>query len=154
MSFANPYVPDLSGMASVCEANFARLMRLLPDMAAGHGRHVYFMEGTNHTAIRLTITEQFKYTLTILVEQTSRLHDYLNPPSMEVRLYQDVRMAEVIRYDTYHRFNGIYHYPNEHMHHPDEKQQINAFLGEWLEHCLEHGKANIELNFVPNRAKM
>ncbi|EAT12394.1 DUF1249 domain-containing protein [Bermanella marisrubri] len=149
------YVPDLTSMASICEANYLRLLRLLPDMQSGKGRKVKLVGGPKHeTQIVFTVTESFKYTLTIEVKQTSALHNFLRSPSMEVRLYDDVHMAEVVRYDNYHKFNGVYHYPNEFMHHPNEKQQINEFLGEWLEHCLQHGEADISLDFVPNNVKM
>ena len=148
------YVPDLPSLSKLCEANYVRLLKLLPDMKMGVGREFSLSGGPNHdTAIRFTIEESFPYTLTILVEQTSDLHDFLKPPRMEVRLYQDVRMAEVISFDNNHRFNGVYHYPNDQMRLPDEKHQINAFLAEWLQHCLEHGEANIELNFNPKRLK-
>jgi uncharacterized protein YqiB (DUF1249 family) len=32
-----------------------------------------------------------------------------------------------------------YEYPNQSMYHSDEKYQLNCFLGEWLNLCLEHG---------------
>ena len=87
------------------------------------------------------------------MEQTSLLHDFLKPPRMEIRIYHDVRMAEVISFANNHRFNGVYTYPNPQMRQPDEKHQINTFFADWLQHCLEHGEANIELNFHPKRIK-
>lgn len=148
------YVPDLTSISSICEGNYARLIKLLPDMDKGIGREFSLSGGPNHnTNIRFTIEENFKYTLTILVEQVSELNDFLKPPKMEVRLYQDVRMAEVISFANNHRFNGVYTYPNPQMRQPDEKHQINVFFSDWLCHCLEHGEANIELNFRPKRLK-
>jgi len=129
-------------------------MKLLPDMDAGIGREFNLSGGPNqNTRILFTIEESFKYTLTILVKQTSELNNFIKPPQMEVRLYQDVRMAEVISFDNSHRFNGVYTYPNPQMRQPDEKHQINIFFSDWLWHCLEHGEANIELNFHPKRLK-
>ncbi|EMP84373.1 hypothetical protein VC116063_002770 [Vibrio cholerae O1 str. 116063] len=32
-----------------------------------------------------------------------------------------------------------YDYPNENMVQPDEKAQLNRFLGDWLTFCLKHG---------------
>ncbi len=37
------------------------------------------------------------------------------------------------------RLMAIYPYPNQAMHQPDEKNQLNLFLGEWLAHCLACG---------------
>jgi len=145
------YVPDLTSLASVCEGNYMRLLKLLPDLKSGAGREFNISGGPHlDTRICFSIIENFKYTLTIKVEQLSCLNEFLNPPHMEVRLYEDVRMAEVIRYDNSHRFNGVYHYPNNQMRMPDEKQQINLFLAEWLEHCLLHGEADISLDFRPS----
>jgi uncharacterized protein YqiB (DUF1249 family) len=148
------YVPDLSTISSICEANYARLLKLLPNMNDGIGREFTLSGGPKHsTRIRFTIEEQFKYTLTILVEQTNDLSNFLTPPRMEVRLYQDVRMAEVISFANNHRFNGVYAYPNPQMHQPDEKHQINIFFSDWLSHCLAHGEANIQLIFHPESLK-
>lgn len=128
-----------------------RLLKLLPDLQNGEGREFAINGGPHQdTRICFEIIESFKYTLTIKVEQVSCLNEFLTPPHMEVRLYQDVRMAEVISYDNSHRFKGVYHYPNAQMRMPDEKQQINLFLSEWLEHCLLHGEADITLNFQPS----
>jgi len=151
---AKPYVPNLTDFASVCENNYMRLLSLLPDMDKGTGREFSITGGIGHkTRIRFEIIEQFPYTLTIAVEQVSDLSNFLQPPHMEVRLYHDVRMAEVVMFDNHHRFSGVYHYPNPQMRHPDEKHQINQFLAEWLEHCLHHGETNIELNFTPKPLK-
>jgi uncharacterized protein YqiB (DUF1249 family) len=48
-------------------------------------------------------------------------------------------MAEVIGAEHARRFRSIYPYPNAAMHQPDEKAQLNVFLGEWLSHCLACG---------------
>jgi uncharacterized protein YqiB (DUF1249 family) len=36
-------------------------------------------------------------------------------------------------------------YPNVLMHLPDEKQQINQFLKEWLQLCFELGQVKLTL---------
>lgn len=149
-----PYVPDLIAHATLCEGNYLRLLKLLPELEQGIGREYHLHGGSHHkTQICLTITENFKYTQTIEVVQTSALNDFLNPPTMVVRLYHDVRMAEVVSFDNQHRFNGVYHYPNPQMRMPDEKIQINQFLHQWLEHCFEHAQANIALIYHPSWQK-
>ncbi|HCK27104.1 MAG TPA: DUF1249 domain-containing protein, partial [Alcanivorax sp.] len=37
-----------------------------------------------------------------------------------------------------------YPYPNSHMHQRDEKAQWNRFLGEWLAHVHDFGRASGE----------
>lgn len=56
-------------------------------------------------------------------------------PHLEVQVYHDARMAEVVSAEHTRRLRSIYPYPNEAMHQPDEKAQLNLFLGEWLSHC-------------------
>jgi len=86
----------------------------------------------------LEVLESCPYTTTLQVSQEHCL-TWLPVPKMEVRVYHDARMAEVIRAENARRFRGIYHYPNAQMHQPDEKNQLNLFLGEWLGHCLACG---------------
>lgn len=85
--------------------------------------------------------ERFRYTSTVVVSQ--RLEDgspWLESPRLLVRLYHDARMAEVLCNRQRRQLSGRYPYPNPQMHQPDEKLQLNAFLGEWLSQCLHHGQ--------------
>ena len=78
------------------------------------------------------------YTTTLQVRQELGL-PWLPAPRLEVRVYHDARMAEVIGAEQARRLMAIYPYPNQAMHQPDEKNQLNLFLGEWLAHCLACG---------------
>ena len=60
-------------------------------------------------------------------------------PALSVRLYHDARSAEVVEYQRDGYFRAVYDYPNRHMRLPDEKAQVNRFLGEFLSMCLVHG---------------
>ena len=52
------------------------------------------------------------------------------------------RSAEVVEYQGKRHFlRAVYDYPNTDMRQPDEKAQINRFLGEYLSLCLTHGVA-------------
>ena len=66
-------------------------------------------------------------------------------PKMVVRLYHDARMAEVISNQDVQQIKPRYDYPNEKMHLPDEKQQVNYFLKEWLQLCLKLGQVNFDI---------
>ncbi|MCY1433372.1 hypothetical protein D9M71_493990 [compost metagenome] len=78
------------------------------------------------------------YTTTLQVRQEHSL-PWLPVPHLEVQVYHDARMAEVVSAEHTRRLRSIYPYPNEAMHQPDEKAQLNLFLGEWLSHCLACG---------------
>jgi uncharacterized protein YqiB (DUF1249 family) len=134
------YRVDLVELQAACEANYARLMQLLPAMRSGtEPRRVALSQGERLLGVlALEVLETCPYTSTLSVRQEHSLA-WLPVPQMEVRVYHDARMAEVIGAQSARRFRGIYPYPNAAMHQPDEKTQLNLFLGEWLSHCLACG---------------
>lgn len=133
------YRVDLVELQAACEANYARLLRLLPDMREAQGeRRVALSQGDLLLGVLLRVTENCPYTTTLEVRQEHSL-PWLPVPRLEVRAYHDARMAEVIGAENARRFRGSYPYPNAAMHQPDEKTQLNLFLGEWLSHCIACG---------------
>jgi len=134
------YRVDLVGLQASCEANYARLMRLLPDMRSEPAaRRIAVTHGDQMLGVlALEVLLTFPYTTTLQVRQEHSL-PWLPVPQLEVQVYHDARMAEVVSAEHARRFRGIYPYPNASMHQPDEKAQLNMFLGEWLSHCLALG---------------
>jgi uncharacterized protein YqiB (DUF1249 family) len=124
-----------------CEANYARLMKLLPDLRDLDDRHfdVGHSDGSI-VPVTITVKERCKYTTILEVNQEHPLLKWLLAPRFKVRAYHDARMAEVIAFQRKHRVAARYEYPNENMFQPDEKAQLNTFLGEWLVHCLRYGQ--------------
>ena len=134
------YRLDLIELQATCEANYARLMRLLPDMRGLVGsRRVALSQGEQMLGVlTLEVMLDCPYTSTLRVSQEHSL-PWLPVPQLQVQVYHDARMAEVISAEHARRFRSIYPYPNVFMHQPDEKAQLNVFLGEWLSHCLALG---------------
>ena len=149
MSLNRRYVPDLRKMAAACEGNYVRLNKLLPNFELGYEKTFSVKSDRHQGKVTLVVVESFPYTSTIRVEQENTSSQWLQSPSMLVRLYHDARSAEVTSYQNQKRIEGKYLYPNEHMRMPDEKAQLNQFLAEWLTHCLKHGHAERELDFSP-----
>ncbi|MBB3331235.1 hypothetical protein BDK63_002117 [Halomonas campaniensis] len=134
------YVTDLRTLQGECSANFLRLVRLLGDLEAGECREVELVnDGRGLGVLSLEVLERAPYTSIVRVSQRSVLDSLIDTPCMRVHLYHDVRMAEVTDFQRQRHFHGRYRYPNARMHQPDEKLQLNRFLGEWLEHGLAHG---------------
>ena len=133
------YKLDLSGLHAECEANYARLMRLLPDFETIDRREFQCRSGATTTQVCLEITQRCPYTTMINVSQHESPTPWVEPPRFEVRLYHDALMAEVVQYSGVRRVSPRYDYPNEGMHQRDEKHQLNRFLGEWLSHCIDTG---------------
>lgn len=156
------YVPDLQEMASVAESNYLRFLRLLPDADEG-GERVFAITGktsfdagangdqsaSQSARVRIRIDEVQPYTTMLTVQQEGLSPEWVTPPSMSVRLYHDASMAEVMSYQNQHRFEGRYQYPNPQMRLPDEKIQLNKFLADWLDHCLQHGHVEQPFSFSP-----
>ncbi|XKF14645.1 DUF1249 domain-containing protein [Halomonas sp. BLK-85] len=143
----NAYVTDLKSLQGECSANYLRLIRLVGDMEQGQRRAIQLGEQGDN-ALHLYIHENAPYTTMVHVSQTGLMDHLLETPKMRVHLYHDVRMAEVTHFQRERHFHGRYRYPNPRMHQPDEKLQLNRFLGEWLAHGLAHGHSEY-LHEVP-----
>ncbi|MGC3873237.1 DUF1249 domain-containing protein [Halomonas sp. GXIMD04776] len=136
------YVTDLKTLQGECTANYLRMTRLLGDLDAGDVREVPLAgESSRFGTLWLEVLECAPYTTIVRVTQTGILDAFIETPRMLVHLYHDVRMAEVTDFQRQRHFNGRYRYPNSRMHQPDEKLQLNRFLGEWLDHGFAHGRA-------------
>lgn len=70
---------------------------------------------------------------------------HLGSSSLEVRLYHDASVAEVIACEGQRHFKARHEYPNKKMYQTDEKAQLNRFLGELLERCLTQGRVVNEI---------
>lgn len=147
------YRVDLIELQNACAANYERLLQLLPHMRearerrelreqspfGGLVRRVALTQGEQCLGILvLEVLQACPYTTTLQVRQELSL-PWLPVPQLRVRVYHDARMAEVVRAENAQHFRGRYPYPNAAMHQPDEKTQLNLFLGEWLSHCLACG---------------
>lgn len=134
------YRVDLLELQAACDANYLRLQRLLPDMRSrAEDRRVALSMGDRLLGVLvLEVRETCPYTTTLQVRQEHGM-PWLPVPQLDVRVYHDARMAEVVSAQNARQLRSRYVYPNAQMHHPDEKAQLNLFLGEWLAHCLACG---------------
>lgn len=142
------YRVDLAGQLAQCEANYWRLLRLLPDRSLREqwhlgltGRSAAAQGSSWHT--RISVIERSRYTTTLRLERADSQplpSDWLRAPSLTLRLYEDARLAEVLAWERHRRLQPRYDYPNPAMYQQDEKAQMNRFLGEWLALCLEQGR--------------
>ena len=143
MTMTNPYiyVPDLIADMAECDANYIRLRQLFPDMDEESDLKFGIRTTTGEGAtVVIRITARCPFTTMLMVNVTSQNEElFVKWPYLDVRIYHDVRSAEVIRFDQHRNFRFRYPTPNDNMFQPDEKSQINKFLGELLTHCIEHG---------------
>lgn len=136
------YKLDLAGQMAECEANYARLMKLLPDMDSVDQCRFAVGQADGHSAqFCIEVKERCKYTTMLELSQYSRSSSWIGAPAFSLRVYHDAQMAEVTAFQGRHRLQPIYTYPNQLMFQADEKSQLNTFLGEWLSYCLKYGHA-------------
>jgi uncharacterized protein YqiB (DUF1249 family) len=124
-----------------CDANYLRLNKLFPGMAESDRAAIGLYQNGQKLTVRLEVVERSPYTTLLRLSQHPDA-PWSHRARMTVRLYHDARSAEVVEYQgKKHFLRAVYDYPNADMRHPDEKAQINRFLGEYLAHCLSHGVA-------------
>ncbi|BBQ24173.1 DUF1249 domain-containing protein [Aeromonas sp. WP2-W18-CRE-05] len=137
------YVPDLMSLQRTCEVNYMALMKLLPPGGSVGAERRY--QVGNGLQFQLTVTEESRFTSqVILAQHNPELPSYLQA-RIEIRLYHDVRIAEVCAAQQISMLQPRYDYPNQKMHHRDEKEQVNLFLADWLRFCLKHGTSLINI---------
>ena len=138
------YSVDLREQQAECEANYARLIKLIPNFPAQKSWQYCLLENGNR--VMLNLLEQAPYTSTLEVAQQQANHPFESARVLRVRMYHDARMAEVVAWNKHWNTRSRYHYPNENMYQRDEKRQLNRFLGEWLAHCLAQGRVETRIS--------
>ena len=133
------YVPDLKEFMALCASNYAKLSRLvsLVDLEVGEG---FYLEIENQPKLLIQLEQKSRHTVTYRLQQDSEKislkRRYL------VRMYHDAMVAEVLSGLNQGMLPPVYPYPNSQMKQPDEKIQLNRFLSEWLNFCLEFGQSH------------
>ncbi len=130
---------DLSGHHALCEVNFHRFLKLMPGFNSGHRAWQFRTAQPLGLHIDVRVVDVAPYTTTVDVLQSEGKVSFLSPARMQVRLYHDVAMAEVVGWNRHRHWLPKYDYPNKHMYHPDEKLSLNRFLGDWLSFCRKQG---------------
>lgn len=139
------YRPNLSSLMSLCDINYMMLLRLLADKDKVGDERCFFI--SDFLSYNIVINEVTRYTSLITMTQEATINGQSLAtflcPKMVIRLYHDARMAEVVSNQDIRQIKPRYDYPNQAMHHPDEKQQVNIFLKEWLQLSLQLGQTKL-----------
>lgn len=141
------YQPRLSTLMNLCDVNYMLLLKLLGDKEdVGEVRQFFISDFLSYI---INVDEVTRYTTVVTINQNAIVMgenlSQLFRPKMIIRLYHDARMAEVISSQDVRYVKPRYDYPNTKMHLPDEKEQINVFLKEWLQLCHKFGQVKLTL---------
>lgn len=128
------YRVDLSALMRLYETNYAKLMKLLPTSKDVGEGCLFDIQGEH---FQLTIIEFTRYTSLLEISQCDDM-EYMSP-CLRIRMYHDARVAEVCANQQTGYLKPRYDYPNKKMYQRNEKHQMNAFLADWLTHCLRYG---------------
>ena len=136
---------SFAGLMELYESNYIRLRNLVPDLDTMPDEVCSRIDGV--LELHLRIVERCKFTTTLNL--TYYFHDEQGAfpaPDMQVRLYHDAQVGEVIscgrrrgvRHASYNRLFNRYTL--------EEKWRMNRFLQKWLGYCLMQGH-----RFIPGR---
>lgn len=162
LSFRARYRVDLAAYMQTCDANYIRLLKLIPVLESKRTRHsacvaaagittatddagiwefLIGMPDNGRPPIRITmrLLEAFPYTSTLEIRVQSGFPAWSPAPVVHVRMYHDAATAEPVSYQGHRHIPARCTVPNVDMYHQDEKRQINEFLAEWLRMCLNSG---------------
>ena len=133
------YIPDLTRQMAVAEVNYHRLQRLLGEFTQLATLQVTLQHGHGAAATQLQVQviERFSYTTTLEVQLGGGAKWWQKP--LHVRLYHDMRMAEVVKSADYRQYRGSYGFVNNQGLVADEKAQLNSYLALLLKQALQHG---------------
>ncbi len=139
---------DIKGHHALCEMNFFRMEKLMPGYRNGISHWAYQFGGKQHAqklpaSVDIKIIDRAPYTTTVEILQNNKNSTFGDTLPQQakliVRLYNDVKMAEIICWNSHRNWLPSYRYPNKQMYHPDEKLELNRFLGDWLAFCRKQG---------------
>ena len=132
----------------VCEKNYVLFSQILPNF--NQGRAFSFglpMENSKLNEVSISLNKISKFTSDIKVCFSAELSKEIE---IEVRLYHEAKMCEVIRFQGFHQsLISILPSQKNFGFTKDEKYQWNSFLNKFLKICRESGRA-LE-NFIPPR---
>ena len=140
------YKIDLASQQAECEANYYRLIKLLPNLKICDEWNFEVGIGPVSGDVQIKVLDRAPYTSTLQIRQLEASNQWANVPVLTICLYHDVNMAEVIAWENHRRLRPRYEYPNPDMYHSDEKAQLNKFLREWLTLCQCHGRSAIDIS--------
>ena len=157
------YVPDLVAEMAECDANYIRLHRLFPfmkkedvlkfgvDSPQSATSPASLPQGSiaDCAIVSIKIEKRCPYTTMLTVKVTNEEDKpWVKWPQLEVRVYHDIKSAEVISFERHRNLKFRYATPNAQMYQPDEKSQINKFFGELLTYCYKYGRSleSVELH--------
>ena len=131
------------GLMSLYDSNYARLLRLIPELHRLDG--YYRSRVAGDCDLHVEILERSRYTVTMSLsyffyEDGVRIAD----PDMKVRVYLDGLLAESMGFSGEHRHAAFTRLSRLHRDELDVRWRRNIILNKWLEYLMDQGHLILE----------
>lgn len=129
---------DFVSLMTLYESNYVRLRRLVPHIADLAGEQISTV--ANDCPLFLRLEERGRYTTTFTL---TYLFDtpagQIADPDLQVRVYHDARLAEVLSCARWHRHQVLATIKNHLYCQLGDRWLRNVMLNKWLDYCVERG---------------
>jgi len=137
MSFVNPINKSYC-LEMICESNYQKLLKLIPGLLTFKNTAIGIAAHANHADLHLTIIAISPYTITVeLSHRFSMNLDSFMKPAVQIQLYLDAQLAEVLNDEDRIHVSKVYKNPAQSSEIMNYKWRLNYFLQKWLDHCLK-----------------
>ena len=131
------------GLMSLYESNYARLLRLVPELTRLDGHYQSSVAGD--VSVHLEILERARYTITLSLsyffyEGMQRIAD----PDLRIRVYLDCQLAEAMCFRGTSRHAELRRLWSQHRGELDARWRRNIVLNKWLDYLSDQGHLILE----------
>lgn len=135
MGLVNPVNKSLC-LEQICESNYQKLFKLIPDIVTFKETAIGL--AAHNTMLHLKVIERTPYTMTVELSHcfNKNLEEFLEP-AVEIRIYLDAQLAEVISDHVRASVAQVFKDPGLSREIMNYKWRLNYFLQKWLDHCLK-----------------
>lgn len=129
---------DFVSLMTLYESNYVRLRKLVPELHTINGALTSTVTGD--CPLHLRIEERGPYTTTFtLTYLFETLAGQIADPDLQVRVYHDARVAEVLSCARWHRHEVLASIKSDLYCQLGDRWLRNVMLNKWLDYCVERG---------------
>lgn len=135
MSLINP-VNKSYCLEQICESNYQKLLKLIPDLLTLKEKAIGL--APHNTTLHITVISSTPYTMTVELSHCfiKNLDKFIEP-AVQIRIYLDAQMAEVLSDHVRASVAQVFKNPGLSREIMNYKWRLNYFLQKWLDHCLK-----------------
>lgn len=129
---------DFVSLMTVYESNYLRLRQLIPQLNSLEGSYISKVAG--ESPLLLKVQELGPYTSTFLLSYIfDEGYGAILDPDLQVRVYHDAGVAEVLACARWHRHDVLNAIKSSIYLNLGDRWLKNMMLNKWLDYCLTRG---------------